>query len=109
MHRVILGAKNGQFVDHLNRDTLDNRRQNIRLTTINHNNHNRVKGFRNKTGFRGVSFSEGNKRWRASIRDNGRTRYLGCFGSPEDAAKAYDEAALQIYGEHAVTNFGRDS
>ena len=107
MHRIIVGAEKGEMVDHLNRNTLDNRKENLRIATIHHNNHNRVKGFRNKTGLRGVSVSEPH-RWRASIRRNGVTQHLGCFASPAEAAKAYDQAAILIYGEHAVTNFDRD-
>jgi len=109
MHRFLLNAKEGEFVDHLNRNTLDNRMLNIRITTRGVNGHNRIRGLKNKTGFRGVSKVHGAKTWRASIKKNGVPISLGCFATPKDAAIIYDQAALYLYGEHAVTNFDRSA
>lgn len=105
MHRLLAGAKAHEKVNHLNRDSLDNRRNNLRIATLAMNNHNRIKGLSNQTGFRGVSKDGQYDRWRAYIRRNRKTIYLGYFLSPQEAAKAYDVAALEIYSEHAVTNF----
>ena len=109
MHRIILGATDGQVIDHLNGNGLDNRRGNIRIASISINNHNRTKKFSNKSGFRGVSKDIWYDGWRAYIRENKKTKYLGYFHNPEDAAKAYDISALRLFGEHAVTNFPRNN
>lgn len=107
LHRVILGAKPGQIVDHINGDTLDNRRINLRFVTHRQNSTNA--GPQKKRGrgapFRGVSFCKLTKRWRASITDDCRYRQLGRFNSPAEAAFAYDMASLRLHGEFGRRNF----
>jgi len=83
----------------------DNRRSNLRRTTnaLNQANRRRV---RSKSGFKGVS-SDSTKRerpWRAHITIEGRMKYLGGYATPEEAARAYDAAAREHFGEHAATN-----
>lgn len=60
----------------------------------------------NTSGFRGVIFEKGCGKWRARIRCNGKHKHLGLFEAPEDAAKKYDQAAREIFGENARLNFG---
>lgn len=105
MHRLILGARPGQFVDHINGNTLDNRRSNLRFATSAENAMNRGLNRTNRTGYKGVSFHRRDQVWEAWIRKNGKGRYLGRFSNPEDAARAYDMAALQMFGEFARLNF----
>ena len=101
MHRVVMDAPPGIDVDHIRiDDTLDNRRENLRLATRGQNLSNSPR-VRNKSPFRGVSQSSPN-RWIAKC---GRGGYIDCFSSPEDAARAYDVAAVKKYGEFAVLNF----
>lgn len=105
LHRVILGAKAGQVVDHRNGDGLDNRRVNIRIATDAQNNAN--KAAKSSTGFRGVIQVESG-RFRASISDrNGKTKakVIGTFATAEEAARAYDRAAIERFGEFARMNF----
>lgn len=90
MHRLVTDAPLGMVVDHLNHDTLDNRRINLCVCTQSENLSNRLPNARNKTGFRGV-FKHG-RRWRSSIADNGKTRHLGPFDTPEAASEAYESA-----------------
>lgn len=100
MHRLITAAPVGLFVDHANRDTFDNQRANLRLCSASQNMANRrIWG----AGYRGVC--QARRRWKAEIRA-GRVRLrLGSFPTPEDAARAYDLAAVRAFGEFAVLNF----
>ena len=104
MHRVIARALAGQHVDHINGDTLDNRRSNLRICTISENARNATKR-KGVSMYKGVSLSNTGNRWVANIYDSGRLKFLGSFTSEEDAARAYDVAAKQIFGEFARPNF----
>ena len=103
LHRVILNAPPGVKVDHRNRNTLDNRRENLRLATNKGNCQNRSKMRNNTSGFKGVSWDK--DKWRAVIHTDGKWIRLGRFEDPEIAAHAYDEAAQRFYGEFAAGNF----
>lgn len=111
MHRFIVGAESGEFVDHRNGNGLDNRRGNLRRCTNQENQRNVVRSPRQKRGgFKGVRPSNG--RWAAYIRAGKRgndgkskTLHLGTFDEQVDAARAYDAAALKYFGEFASLNF----
>lgn len=104
MHDVILPPPTGKKVDHISGNTLDNRRDNLRHATRSQNAVNRPLASNNTSGYRGVSFHKGKGRWRASIKQDGRAIYLGSFSDKEDAARAYNEAALRLFGEFAILN-----
>lgn len=105
LHRLIVGARTGQCVDHINGDTLDNRRSNLRLCTTTENNRN-VRHYGLSSQFKGVQrLANCIDRWRAHIQVDGRLIHLGCFPSAAEAARAYDEAALKYFGEFARLNF----
>lgn len=102
LHRLLLNAAPGADIDHINGNSLDNRRCNLRTATRSQNNANGR--WDNPTGFRGVALRK-NGRFVAKITIKGYQSYLGSFGSAEEAARAYDAAALALYGEFARLNF----
>ena len=107
MHRQILNAPPGLFVDHRDGKTLDNRTENLRLSTPSQNSCNsRRDKSKTYSKYRGVSFSKRKQKWFAAIRINGKKTWLGYFTSETAAAKAYDVAAKKYHGEFARLNFG---
>lgn len=105
MHQFVANPDNGIKVDHKNRDTLDNRGENLRIATMSENGCNKNKLRRNgaTSQFKGVSRrKEGG--WAARITKDGVTKSLGNFRTEADAARAYDEAAREMHGEFALTN-----
>ena len=106
MARVITNAPSNLQVDHINRNPLDNRRENLRLATNAQNQHNRKLNINNKSGFKGVSYQQQHttKPWRAFIQIDEKKTHVGYFRTPEEAARAYDDAAIEHYGEYALTN-----
>lgn len=103
MHRFIVGADEDVEVDHRNGNGLDNRRSNLRVASHQQNLANQ----RHQTGvssrFRGVSRYRGG-RWQASIKIDGKSRYVGHFDTEEEAALAWNAAALAAWGEFARLN-----
>lgn len=111
MHRQIMNPPADMVVDHKNGDTLDNRKNNLRICTKaeNQRNHKRLKN--NTSGYTGVSFRKDTKKWFAHIGDklSGTFGHLGNFLTPEDAARAYDKKAGEVFGEFARLNFPNES
>lgn len=110
MHRFLAGAVKGQKVDHQNGDGLDNRRDNLRFTTNTLNNANRSRSKRTAFPYKGVRIISRAKPttprpWGAYIRNEGKKIYLGTYRTAEDAARAYDEKARELFGEFACVNF----
>lgn len=110
LHRVIFSRVLGrelkahECVDHINRDTLDNRRQNLRLATKKQNSRNRGLSRNNTSGYKGVSFNKRDKVYAAKIRVDNKLINLGNYKNILDAAKAYNEAATKYFGEFASLN-----
>ncbi|WP_090476058.1 HNH endonuclease [Nakamurella panacisegetis] len=103
MHRLIMAVTSVQdHVDHINHNRLDNRRSNLRVCTQRQNNQNIRPTRRNKSGYKGVCAYK--SRWRAYITPNKRQMSLGCFGSKDEAARAYNHAATEFFGEFAYLN-----
>lgn len=105
MHQVILGAEDGFLPDHRDGNGLNNRRSNLRSATAQQNTWNRRLSSANTSGFKGVSLRADRGTWLAGIAINGKRRKLGTFHNKEAAARAYDVAAREFFGEFAVLNF----
>jgi len=106
MHRFITNAPGGLDVDHKDGDGLNNQRHNLRIATRRQNSSNQHAQLVDKTSrFKGVNRDKQTSKWRASIRVNGKLRYLGIFADEADAASAYDAAARKHFGEFARLNF----
>jgi len=104
MHRQILNPPPGLQCDHINSNGLDNRRCNLRLCTNSQNSMNQ----RSRDGtseFKGVHWHKRKKKWEAEIMHNEKHFHVGSFVNEEDAARAYDAAAREHFGEFAWLNF----
>jgi hypothetical protein len=102
LHRLIMDAPEGLVVDHINGDTLDNRRANLRVTTQGNNAKNRRANLSNP-GYKGVHRHKDGG-WVAKIGSGPAREYLGYFATAEEAARAYNEAAKRLHGEFARLN-----
>jgi hypothetical protein len=107
MHRLVMGAKRGQEVDHRNGDKLDNRRSNLRFSTHSQNMANVGQRSDNTSGFKGVYWNRQTGKFRARIKPRGKHIYLGAFDDAQEAARVYDRAARKYFGSFARTNFPR--
>lgn len=104
MHRIIMNAPDGVFVDHINGNRRDNRRKNLRLCSMKENNRNSVVRSNNKSRYKGVSFHRQSGLYHACITIGGKHISLRYHKTPEKAARAYDKAAKKHFGEFAKLN-----
>lgn len=105
LHRVILermlgrSLVEGETVDHIDNDKLNNQRDNLRLATQSENNYNVGKQSNNTSGYKGVTWHKKDQRWQAQISVGKSYKYLGQFDSREAAYEAYKQAAIKLHGE----------
>jgi len=104
MHRLLVSAPRAFQVDHRDGNGLNNCRSNLRLCNNQQNRWN-CPSRPGTSRFKGVHWNKANKRWHSAIRVGGKTRWLGTFRREEDAAAAYDQAAMILHGEFARLNF----
>jgi hypothetical protein len=105
LHRLIANAQPGEIIDHTDRDTLNCRRSNLRRVTRQQNNHNRSPDRRQTTSrYKGVFLDRKSGRFRAALTYNWKKIWLGSFATEEEAARAYNAKAAELYGEFAYLN-----
>lgn len=111
LHRFLLGVEHPFIVDHINGNSLDNRLANLRRCTLAQNALNRRPPIHSPCGYRGVKIrvQRGVKRYVAQIGVNYHKKWLGVFSTAEEAAMAYDAAAIVEYGEFARLNFPKQA
>jgi hypothetical protein len=105
MHRLVVECPPDMLIDHRNGNGLDNQKQNLRICTNTQNMQNQRKQHRGSNTYKGAYWEPGRRRWRASIAVNGKTMHLGHYATEEEAARAYDRKAIELFGDFARINF----
>lgn len=103
LHRYLLEPQKGMCVDHINHNTLDNRRENLRICTPRENKMNSETYITNKSGKTGVYWDDSlfTPKWLASIKTESNRIHIGYYDNYEEAVKAREKAEKEIYGSFA--------
>ena len=104
MHWLVVEIPFGMEADHIDKNPLNNQRNNLRVCTHKENSANQRLQKRRNGKYKGVEYRS-NDVFIAYIKSNQKKIHLGCFKTPEDAAKAYDKKAIELFGQYASTNF----
>lgn len=109
LHREIMNVSDNRIVDHINGNTLDNRKENLRICSKKENSYNQTKSKNNKSGYKGVVEYSDNKDkipyYKVFITVDRKQMYLGSSKSKICAALIYDEFSLCVHGKYAKLNF----
>jgi hypothetical protein len=100
LHRLIMNAPKGKDVDHINGNTLDCRKINIRICNRSQNSMNQRLKSNNTSGYKGVTWSKSANKWIAQITFNYKHLYLGIFETKEEAYTVYCEASKRYHGSY---------
>lgn len=103
LHRFLMDAPTGKQVDHKNGNKLDNRKANLRVCSSKENTRNQTGG-KGLSGVKGVYWDKKNKKWIASIMVDYKYKNLGRFSTIEEAARRYNQAAKEYFGEFGKVN-----
>lgn len=105
MHRVIIGAKKGEIVDHIDRDKLNNQRSNLRIVDARLSAHNRGKIKDTKNNYKGVHFAKKMGLFQSRCRSNGSDYFLGYYRTEKAAAYAYNKKAMELSDAIVLNQF----
>lgn len=110
LHRFILNITDRKVaVDHINGNTLDNRKENLRICSWSENLRNSNKHKDSKSLYKGIFYNKLNKNWRSRIFKDGKSYEIGSFKTDIEAAQAYDSKAIELFGKFAKLNFNKDN
>lgn len=105
MHRYIMNCPDDMVVDHINHDTLDNRKSNLRIATKQQNSmYQKVQKINKTSIYKGVFWNKSKGKWISRIKKDGKNIYIGRYDSEEEAGLAYNQKALELFGEFAKLN-----
>lgn len=102
--RFLLNCPKGLEVDHIDHNRLNNQKNNLRICTSQQNNMNRCKSLAKSSKYKGVSWKKEKHKWEVYIKLNHKIIHLGRFMNEIDAAKTYNKAAIELFGEFAFLN-----
>ncbi len=105
MHREIMNPLPSLEIHHINHNGLDNRKSNLCICTKSRNSQSQIPQKNRSSRYKGVSRHKQNGKWSSAICHNRRRFYLGVFSSQVRAAKAYDDKAVELFGDFAYPNF----
>ena len=104
MHRLLIKPQTGYEIDHIDGNRINNQRKNLRIVTHKQNQANQGKHIRKTSQYKGVCWRKDVNKWIAYIETNNKPTHLGYHLSEVEAARAYDRAALDMFGEYARLN-----
>ncbi len=104
MHRYLMNSKNKEIIDHINHNKIDNRLHNLRISSSILNGHNKTKQQNTSSKYIGVCLNKQIGKFQAQIIKEGKRYYLGCFKTEKEAAQAYNNKAIELYGKFANLN-----
>ena len=107
--KIMTRADPMDTIDHINNQPDDNRFSNLREATHSQQCRNTTSREMSSSKFLGVSWQKDREKWRVRIRGNGKLKHIGLFTCEIEAARAYDAAAAEHYGEFANLNFSEAS
>lgn len=99
LHRLVMAAKNGEYVDHINHSRIDNRKRNLRIVTNAQNQWNKSKQANNTSGIRGVTYDKSRSKWQAQLTVNGQ-HHKRRFSDKEDAIAQRKSWEEEFFGEY---------
>lgn len=104
MHRVIMNTPKGFDTDHIDHNTLNNQKENLRIVSRQLNNANRKPNTKTASGYKGLQWDGRVEKWFAKVMFNKKYIYAGSYLNKIDAAKAYNRLAKKLFGEYAYLN-----
>ena len=109
LHRLIMGCDEKSVVDHINGNTLDNRKYNLRICDISKNAMNQKISTRNKSGYKGVFWDKNRNKWRVTISIDKKPIMVGRYDTLEEALKARKDAEEKYYKEYTYKGGGDEN
>lgn len=107
LHRLIMNVLEESInidIDHINHNTTDNRKVNLRIASRSENKRNVLKQKNNTSGYKGVCWDRSKNKWQSGITVNNKSIFIGRFDNKLEAAQAYNKAAIKYHGEFAELN-----